>query len=624
MCGICGFTWNDKNLVSKMNDAITHRGPDQDGVYTADGISLGHRRLSIIDLSDHGRQPMQNEDGNVQLAFNGEIYNYAELKPELEQRGHKFASNTDSEVIIHAYEEYGTDCVNKLRGMFAFAIWDAPKQQLFIARDRIGIKPLYYYNSNGKFIFGSEIKSILENKEVPRKLNHQAFYDYIGFEFVPAPETMFRDIMKLPAGHHLVCKNGNITITEYWDLSLKPNAENLSYDDAVEKQREILDYSVKSHLMSDVPLGVFLSGGLDSSALVAMMRRHITGKLQTFTIGYKDKSFGELDFAKQVADYFDTDHQVLMIDDKLTPDHVEKALWHLDEPMTDLSSVPLLLLCEQAKKHVTVCLSGEGGDESYAGYDRFKASRLNRYFSAIPKPLRSHIISPLVAMLPDQPQKKGAINMLKRFVEGSNLPKEGQHLRWQYFSDDKQDAALFNDSLKNNANFDRFRFMRSYLEKCDAADSVNREIYLDMRYQMPDSVLMKVDKMSMASSLEVRVPLLDHVLVEFIASLPGNWKLKGLDTKHVFRSALDGMLPDNIVHRGKQGYSLPVKNLLRGQMKQYMLDLFDQSEIVKNNINKKTLDRLIEEHSNMKHNHNHVLWALINTAIWQHKFNVES
>jgi asparagine synthase (glutamine-hydrolysing) len=622
MCGICGFTWRDEALVSKMNDAIEHRGPDQDGVYAADGISLGHRRLSIIDLSDHGRQPMQNEDGNVQLAFNGEIYNYQDLKPELERRGHQFASDTDSEVIIHAYEEYGVDCVNKLRGMFAFAIWDAPKQQLFVARDRIGIKPLYYTIRNGKLIFASEIKSILENPDVPRELNHQAFYDYMGFEFVPAPATMFRDIMKLPAGHHMIHRNGDTRIERYWDLSLAPAAEPLSYEDAVEKQRELLDHAVKSHLMSDVPLGVFLSGGLDSSALVAMMRRHITGRLQTFTIGYEDTSFGELEYAKQVADVFGTDHQVLIIDDNLTPDCVERALWHLDEPMTDLSSVPLLLVCEQAKKHVTVCLSGEGGDESYAGYDRFKASRINRGFSVIPAPLRKHIISPLVGGLPDQPQKKGAINMLKRFIEGSDLPSEGHHLRWQYFTNAKQDAALFNSDFKGNAEFDTFRLLRPYLDRCDAADIVNREIYLDMRFMMPDSVLMKVDKMSMASSLEVRVPLLDHVLVEFIASLPGAWKLKGLRTKHVFRSALEGMLPDNIVNRGKQGYSLPVKHLLRGSLKDYMIDLLEGSPIVQRNINPATLKRLIDEHLTMKHNHNHVLWALMNTAIWQRRFDV--
>ncbi len=622
MCGICGFTWRDEGLVSKMNDAITHRGPDQDGVYAAEGISLGHRRLSIIDLSDHGRQPMQNEDGNVQLAFNGEIYNYRDLRPALEQKGHVFASDTDSEVIIHAYEEYGADCLGKLRGMFAFAIWDATKQRLFVARDRIGIKPLYYYYHAGQLIFASEIKSILENPSVPRDLNHQALYDYIGFEFVPAPATMFRNIMKLPAGHHLTHEKGDIRIERYWDLSLAPSRNPISYDDAIEQQRELLDHAVKSHLMSDVPLGVFLSGGLDSSALVAMMRRHITGRLQTFTIGYKDKTFGELPYAQQVADVFETDHQVLMIDDDLKPDYVERALWHLDEPMTDLSSVPLFLVCEQAKKHVTVCLSGEGGDESYAGYDRFKASRLNRMFSVIPGPLRRQIISPLVGALPDQAQKKGAINMLKRFVEGSTLPAEGHHLRWQYFTNAKQDAELFNADFKDKAEFDTFRLLRPYLERCDADDIVNREIYLDMRFMMPDSVLMKVDKMSMASSLEVRVPLLDHVLVEFIASLPGSWKLKGMRTKHVFRSALEGMLPDNIVNRGKQGYSLPVKHLLRGQLKDYMIDLFDQSDIIKNTIEPRTLKRLIDEHLTMRHNHNHVLWALMNTAIWQRRFKV--
>jgi len=623
MCGICGFSWKDRKLISKMNAVIEHRGPDQEGVFVDDRVSLGHRRLSIIDLSEQGRQPMRNEDGNIRLVFNGEIYNYADLRPELIAKGHKFASHTDSEVIIHAYEEWGVDCVNKLRGMFAFAIWDAPNQQIFVARDRIGIKPLYYHLNNGRLTFASEIKSILENSAVPRDLNHQAFFDYIGFEFVPAPDTMFKGIKKLPAGHRMIFKNGALKVEQYWELSMKPNAENLSYEAAVEKQIELLDYAVESHLMSDVPLGVFLSGGLDSSALVAMMRRHISGRLQTFTIGYKDKSFGELDFAKQVADYFETDHQVMMIEDTLTPEHVEKALWHLDEPMTDLSSVPLYLLCQQVKQHVTVCLSGEGGDESYAGYDRFKASRLNRYYGIVPGFLRRGLISPLVAKLPDQPQKKGAINMLKRFTEGSDLPAEGQHLRWQYFSNAEQDAELFSDAVKSKADYDRFRFMREYLAKCDAGDDVvNREVFLDMRYQMPDSVLMKVDKMSMAASLEVRVPLLDHVLVEFMASLPGNWKLKGMRTKHVFRSALEGMLPDNIVNRGKQGYSLPVKNLLRNEMKQYMLDLFNESEIIRNNINRNVLDRLIDEHCSMKHNHNHVLWALINTAIWQKKFNV--
>ena len=622
MCGICGFNWKDKKLIKSMNDVIHHRGPDQDGVYCCKDISFGHRRLSIIDLSEHGRQPMFNEDKTVCMVFNGEIYNYAELKPQLIALGHKFVSDSDSEVIIHAYEEYGVDVLEKLRGMFAFSIWDSKKELMFLARDRIGIKPLYYYHKGDKFLFGSEIKSILEDETVPRVVNLQAMYDYIGFEFVPAPQTMFKDIYKVPAGNYLILKGDQLEMTQYWDMSLVPAQEPLSFEESVEREREELEYAVKSHLMSDVPLGVFLSGGLDSSALVAMMRKHITGPLKTFTIGYSDKTFSEVEYAKQVADYFDTEHHVLILD-KLKPDYIEKALWHLDEPMTDLSAVPLFLLCEQVKQHATVCLSGEGGDESFAGYDRFKASRMDSFYRYVPAPLRKHLINKMVHALPDQSQKKGAINMLKRFIEGTELPREAGHLRWQYFSNEKQDAQLFKGHIRQGIDEDRFRLIRDYAEKCDATDRINSEVYLDMRFMMTDSVLMKVDKMSMASSLEVRVPLLDHKFVEYMAGLPGDWKLKGMRTKHVFREALNGMLPDNIVNRGKQGYSLPVKNLLRGQLKEYMIDLLNNSSIIKETMDIDFVNHLIKEHDDMVHNHNHVLWALINIAIWQQKFNVK-
>jgi asparagine synthase (glutamine-hydrolysing) len=328
-----------------------------------------------------------------------------------------------------------------------------------------------------------------------------------------------------------------------------------------------------------------------------------------------------MDYAEQVARHFDTEHQVLMIDD-LKPEYVEESLWHLDEPMTDLSAVPLFLVCRQAKPHVTVCLSGEGGDESFAGYDRFKASRLDAAYRFIPAPLRRQAVSRLVRLLPDRPQKKGAVNMLKRFIEGADLPPEAAHLRWQYFSNADQDAQLFSPAMRGEVDTDRFRLIRGYAERCDAADRVNREVYLDMRFMMTDSVLMKVDKMSMASSVEIRVPLLDHVFVESIASLPGDWKLKGLRTKHVFRSALEGILPDNIVNRGKQGYSLPVKHLLRDQLHDYMVDLLHRSPAIRATMDTAFVDRLIREHTDHVHNHNHVLWALINVAIWQEKFNV--
>lgn len=618
MCGIVGFTWNDERLVKRMADTIRHRGPDQEGVYCTEGISLGHRRLSIIDLSDHGRQPMTNEDGSIRLVFNGEIYNFKELRDELIGKGHVFSSRTDTEVILHAYEEYGTDAVHKLRGMFAFALWDSRRRWLWMARDRIGIKPLYYYHGGGKLVFASEIKAILEDRSVPRELNHQALYDYVGFEFVPAPETMFRGIWKLPAGHQLLWRNGQAEVKAYWDLDMTPR-RGVRFEEAVETLRFHLDSCVKSHLISDVPLGVFLSGGLDSSALVAMMRRHISGPLRTFTIGYHDKTFSELEYAKIVADAFGTEHHVLMIDD-LNADNIEQSVWHLDEPMTDLSAVPLMLVCRKAREFITVCLSGEGGDESFAGYDRFKASRLNQYFRFIPAPVRRYVVGPLVAGLPDQPQKKGAVNMLKRFVEGASLPPEGEHLRWQYFSGLEQDLKLFSRGFRDKAVFDRFRLIRNQMARCNAADRVNREVYLDMRFMMTDSVLMKVDKMSMASSLEIRVPLIDHVFVEYMAGLPGDWKLRQMTTKYVFRSALKGILPDSIVYRGKQGYSLPVKHLLRDRLKDYMTTLLNESPVIRENMDADHVNMLIREHLAMKHNHNHVLWALMNVAIWHNRF----
>jgi len=601
-----------------MATSLRHRGPDAEGFHVAEGVSLGHRRLSIIDLSEQGRQPMANEDGTIFLVFNGEIYNFRELRTELEQKGHRFSSRTDSEVILHGYEAWGDDVLGHLRGMFAFAIWDGVQKRFLIARDRIGIKPLYYRWNGSRFSFASEIKAILEDPSVPRALHLQALYDYIGFEFTPAPETFFEGIRKLPAGYFLTLEGGRLEEKRWWGLSFAPGPIRC-FGDAVERLRQLLDECTESHLISDVPLGVFLSGGLDSSTLVAMMRRHISGRLRTFTIGYQDPSFSELEYAQKVADHFSTDHQVLMVDD-LKPEYVERALWHLDEPMTDLSCVPLLLVCEQARREVTVCLSGEGGDEIFCGYDRFKASRLARLLKRIPTPFRRPFMEFLAERLPDRPQKKGAINMMKRFLQGALLPEEGGHLRWQFFGGAEQDRALFRPEFLASVETDPFRVPRQMAAQCDAADTVNRELYLDTRFMMPDSVLMKVDKMSMASSLEVRVPLLDHVLVEFMASLPGSWKMRGFRTKHLLRAALRGVLPDEIIERGKQGYSLPVKHLLRGSFRPWMETLLSGSALIREHCRMATIEKLMAEHLAMKHNHNHVLWALMNVAIWEDRF----
>jgi asparagine synthase (glutamine-hydrolysing) len=617
MCGICGFTWADPSLAEKCTQVIKHRGPDQSGIFSAEGITLGHRRLSIIDLSEQGRQPMTNEDGTLQLVFNGEIYNFLELRDLLENKGHRFLSRSDSEVILHGYEEWGEDVLQHLRGMFAFALWDLRQQRLLAGRDRLGIKPFYYYHQGGRLAFASEIKGLLTLPDIPRRVNPQALYDYLGYEFVPSPQTMFEGISKLPPGHFLTLSSRGLEVKPYWDIRFSEDWR--SPEEAVEALRALLRDTVRQHLISDVPLGVFLSGGLDSSTLVALMRDLGVDPLRTFSIGYPDPSFSELPFAQMVAERFETDHQVLMIPE-ITIQDLEDAVWHLDEPMTDLSALPLYLVCREAKKHVTVCLSGEGGDEIFVGYDRFKASKFDQYYRRVPEWLREKVLYPGVKRLPDQPQKKGAINILKRFMEGSHLPLEGGHLRWQYFISPDWENGLFQDAFKARVSTDPFRPVKACLERCASDDRLNREIYLDLKMVMPDSVLMKVDKMSMAHALEIRVPFLDHRVVEFTATLPGSWKLKGFETKAIFRKALEGWLPDRIVHRGKQGYSLPIKNLLREGLKEYMVGLLNESPIIAETIHLPYLNRLIREHLDRMHNHNHLLWALINLAIWHRHF----
>jgi asparagine synthase (glutamine-hydrolysing) len=617
MCGICGFTWSDPELGEKLCRVIYHRGPDQEGIFSEPGVTLGHRRLSIIDLSEQGRQPMANEDGSIQLVFNGEIYNFLELRPQLEERGHRFSSQSDSEVIIHAYEEWGRDCLSRLRGMFAFGLWDGSRKQLLVARDRLGIKPLYYTIQDKKFAFASEIKALLEIPEVPRQVNLQALYTYLGYEFVPSPMTMFESIFKLPPGHFLIYSDQGLEIQNYWDLSFKATVK--TPDEAVEEMRSLLEETVRLHLISDVPLGVFLSGGLDSSTLVALMRKLGIDPLRTFSIGYPDPSFSELPYAKLVAERFETRHTVLMIPE-VTQKDLEEAVWHLDEPMTDLSTLPLYLVCREAKKHVTVCLSGEGGDEIFVGYDRFKASKAEGYYRYLPALIRKGLLYPLVKQLPDQPQKKGAINILKRFVEGAHLDPAGGHMRWQYFSSPEWDDLLYNEGFKRRVTMDPFAPIRGYRSQCPSQDRLDQEIYIDLKFTMPDSVLMKVDKMSMAHALEIRVPFLDHRFVEFTTTLPSAWKLKGFQTKAIFRKALEGLLPEEIVYRGKQGYSLPIKNWLREGLKDNLIKTLNESSLIREHLNHSHVHQLIEEHMARTHNHNHILWALLNLCLWHQKF----
>ncbi|MBN2143135.1 MAG: asparagine synthase (glutamine-hydrolyzing) [Candidatus Aureabacteria bacterium] len=620
MCGIAGFNWRDEPLLRKMTGTIHYRGPDANGHAFFDSMSLGNVRLSIIDLSTKANQPMFSRNGKLCIVYNGEIYNFPEIKKELMEKGHVFQTHSDTEVVLRSYEAYGPDCLKKFNGIFAFAIWDEKKKELFLARDRLGIKPLYYYFKDGKFLFASEIKSILESDVVSKQVHLESLYYYLGYEFVPAPHTMFENIYKLSQGHYALFRNHELKTEKYWDISFRPSLD-MDEEEMAEKVFSAVERAVKMQLISDVPVGVFLSGGLDSSTVTGFAARFYPRRLQAFSIGYEDKTFSELPYAKQVSDFFGTEHHILMIN-PISPEDIEESLYHLDEPMTDLSTIPFHLICKKARESVKVCLSGEGGDEVFLGYDRFKAARINRIFHKIPSWIRNRLLVPLVMKLPDQPQKKGAINMLKRFVEGSLYPEKAGAMRWQYFLTPGLASKLLQASFQNKIQMNPFDPIYAFHEFCDSDDPEDMDTLVDLKLTMADSVLMKVDKMSMATSLEVRVPLLDHELVELCARIPASSKMKGLKTKSILRKALSmhRFLPENIIHRGKQGYSLPIKNWLREELRPFMQDLLSNSPLILENFNQETVQTLIQEHLAKKHNHNHILWALINAALWYKRF----
>ena len=623
MCGIVGVLDTrpeaqvGSDVVTRMLATIVHRGPDDDGVHDGGQLAFGTRRLKIIDLAG-GHQPLSNEDGTVWVAFNGEIFNHAARRVQLTEQGHQFQTRCDTEVIVHEWEEHGSGCVDWLEGQFGFAIWDQTTRTLMVARDRLGIKPVYYSWDGTRLVFASEIKAILASGFVTPDVDLQSLYHYVGYEFVPAPATMFRGVHKLPAGHRLTVSNGELSVEPYWDVRFEP--ADLTQDECIRTIRQLLGEAVEKRLMSDVPLGVFLSGGLDSTAVLAFARQATDGPLPTFTIGYADESFSEWEHARRAATHYGTEHHEIVID-PITPELIEKAVWHLDEPMTDLSSIPFHLLCRQAREDVTVCLSGEGGDEVFVGYDRFIASKLEQtVYGRVPKVLRRHVIEPAVARLPDRPQKKGAVNLLKRFVEGAALPAEGGHMRWQYFSNDAQDRCLFTPAFLERVRRDPFEPIRRHAERVGDVDRLSRECYIDLRLTMADSVLMKVDKMSMATSLEVRVPFLDHRLVEFAARIPSELKFPGIRTRALYRKAMVGVLPAFVLERGKQGYSLPLKTWLRGELREYMTTLLNTSPLIREHLRMPYLNTIIDEHLRHVRNHNHVLWALMNAALWHRRF----
>jgi asparagine synthase (glutamine-hydrolysing) len=620
MCGVCGIVsfevdeQIDQPALARMCQALRHRGPDDEGYYLDEQAGLGMRRLSIIDL-DTGRQPISDETQSLWIVFNGEIYNYRALRAELERRGHVFKTQSDTEVIVHAYEEYGRDCVGHFIGMFAIAIWDKARRSLFLVRDRLGIKPLYYWSSGKRLVFGSELKALLESPHVPREVDHLALDQYLTLEYIPSPRTIFQEVRKLPPGHWLTFDEHGVRVEPYWDVS----RVSLPADEraCAEQLTELIDDAVRLRLVSDVPLGAFLSGGIDSSTVVAAMQQAGAAPIRTFSIGFDDATYDELPYARLVARTFGTDHS----EEILKPDIsslAEELIGHLDEPFADFSIFPTYLVSRLARQSVKVVLSGDGGDEIFGGYDTYVAQRLDRTYKRLPRPLRQRALPALLDRVPPQRAKKGLINKTKRFVEGAALPEEWGHTRWMMFLTPADRRALYQPDMQMAVSGrTAAAALEQYYAQAGSFDDLARQQYVDIKSYLADDILTKVDRMSMAVSLEARVPLLDHRLVEFALNLPPHLKLNRGQTKVILRRAMARRLPAEVLNKPKQGFSIPIKHWLRGPLRPLMHDLLSPAAIGRHGyFQPATVARWMAEHLNGQANHSHRLWGLMVFELW--------
>ena len=622
MCGILGMLnadgrEMDRDRLLAMAATLAHRGPDGEGAYVDGPAALAHRRLSIIDLGGGG-QPMSNEDGTVWIVFNGEIYNFPALRRELEDRGHRFRTRSDTEVIVHAYEEYGEDCVKKLRGMFAFGIWDARRQRWFLARDRLGKKPLYYYHDGRRFVFASEIKAILRDRSVPREIDPTALRDYFTYGYIPFPKTIFRSIRKLPPAHRMrVARpaeaSGRVDLrTEaYWDLEYAPD-RTLSETDWIEGLREKLLEAVRVRLLSDVPLGAFLSGGIDSSAVVAMMSRLMDQPVKTFSIGFEESDFSELEYARRVAERFGTQHHETIV----RPDAIAllpKLAWAFDEPFADSSAIPTYYVSRMAREQVTVVLSGDGGDETFAGYRRYLwATGLSRW-DFLPGRLRETLFGWPAALMPEGLRGKGALRNMSL----------GPFERYRCLI--TQDAArclpyLLSEDLQRamgDAEPSGSDFLAPYYHRHPEADYLSKLQYLDTKTYLPEDILTKVDRASMLCSLETRAPLLDHELLEFVARMPSHLKLKKGETKYILKKAMEGILPPEILHRPKMGFAVPLVHWFKGDLVEVARDLLLSPRCRQRGyVNTRFVERLLADHQKKARDHSLRIWELLFFEQW--------
>jgi asparagine synthase (glutamine-hydrolysing) len=621
MCGIAGF-WNHRTgrpasaeVLHAMTGTLHHRGPDEDGFLLDGAVGLGMRRLQVVDPAG-GQQPMPNEDRTVHVVFNGEIYNHVALRGELEGAGHRFRTGSDTEAIVHAWEEWGPACVERFNGMFAFALWDARTEELLVARDRLGIKPLYVWEGGEGVVFGSELKAVLAAPWVPLEWDLEALDDFITWEYVPAPRSIVAGVRKLEAATSLLFTRGRpARRRRYWALEAG-RLPTVPADprEAAEELRERLAASVRRRLMADVPLGAFLSGGLDSSIIVALMSDSSPGSVRSFSLGFQDRSYDELEHARTVARHFATVHR----EERVTPDIVgmaEALAGFYDEPFGDVSAFPTWLISSLARREVTVALSGDGGDELFAGYDHYRAELWHRRLRFLDPSGAWRLLDAVLDRVPPRPTKKGAVNRAKRFVEGVRRPAALEHARWLAFADVAERRSLYSGALWSElGERDPFGLYRGLLQEGESRGfgGLQRQLYADVRGYLADDILTKVDRASMAVSLEVRVPFLDHEVVEYAMAIPAAWKLRGGQTKWILKEAFRHRLPPSIPGRGKEGFSMPMKNWLRGPLQPLMQELLAPASLADNGwFQTGEVARLVREHVAGRRNHAHRLWCLM-------------
>jgi asparagine synthase (glutamine-hydrolysing) len=629
MCGITGWANLDartpppegaRDLLHSMCQRMVHRGPDSEGLLLREGVALGMRRLAIIDLVT-GEQPVFNENETVAVILNGEIYNYRELRTRLEKRGHQFRSTSDTEVLPHLYEEYGTGMVEHLNGMFAFALWDANRKRLFIARDRFGEKPLYWGIFDGTLLFASEPKVLLAHPAVRPGLNLNALRHYLSYDYIPAPLSIYEGINKLPAAHALTLEDGHVDVRRYWRLSYQKRTPVLSEQEAADQLQGLLADSVSMRLVSDVPLGILLSGGVDSSTIAAMAVRASSEAVKTFSISFAESSFDESTYARAVAKFLGTDHHEERLSADLAANLVSEIGSWMDEPFSDPSLVPTYLLSRFTRKHVTVALGGDGGDELFAGYPMYWGHRWAEIYNRVPPFLRRNLVEPCVNLLPVKTKNMSFDYRARRFIMGADYDEVTRHHVWfGSFTPPEQDALLTNE-VKRASEADVYREARELIDDCDSTDVVERMQCLDTQLYLAEDILTKVDRASMAVSLEVRAPFLDPRIAEFAASLPSSYKLHGRKTKYILKRAVKGLLPPFVMKRGKKGFGVPVAEWLKGKLRPMARDLLSTERLRRSGLfDPVYVARLQSEHERGVANHRKLLWTLLMFELWHESF----